>query len=306
MSRSLPKMSAGQWSLWERLACAFARMMAEYGRLARSVACPGRQPGTLAWLHRPSRWGRQCRLRQSSLPCCQPFLVFLPMLSLPVQSSAGAPGLSSEPTKGRFVDVKAGCRVSSLCVARSVPVSCCPIMAPSYAAESEESPALMIAEVLVPEGAWGGRNRRALFTYRIPPALRPLLQPGQLVALPFGPRLTQGIIWTLAEEASGASAPTSEMGSVEAGQRSFQLREIARLLDKAPVLLPHQQALAEWMADYYCASLPACVQPMIPPGLGDGLRLVLNEDAGGPGAAPDGQENANGSPEPAAPALLGL
>ena len=214
--------------------------------------------------------------------------------------------MSSEPTKGRFVDVKAGCRVSSLCVARSVPVSCCPIMAPSYAAESEESPALMIAEVLVPEGAWGGRNRRALFTYRIPPALRPLLQPGQLVALPFGPRLTQGIIWTLAEEASGASAPTSEMGSVEAGQRSFQLREIARLLDKAPVLLPHQQALAEWMADYYCASLPACVQPMIPPGLGDGLRLVLNEDAGRPEASPDGQEHADGLPALEPQALLGL
>jgi primosomal protein N' (replication factor Y) len=189
---------------------------------------------------------------------------------------------------------------------RSVPVSCCPIMAPSYAAELEESPALMIAEVLVPEGAWGGRNRRALFSYRIPPTLSLVLQPGQLVAVPFGPRLTQGIIWTLAEEAPGASDPTSEMGSVEAGQRSFQLREIARLLDEAPVLLPHQQALAEWMADYYCASLPACVQPMIPPGLGDGLRLVLNEGAGRPEASPDGQEHADDSPVLEPQALLGL
>ena len=164
----------------------------------------------------------------------------------------------------------------------------------------------MLAEVLVPEGAWGGRNRRALFTYRVPQALCSLLQPGQLVAVPFGPRLTQGIVWSLAEEEASAPDAANGREGTEAGQRSFLLRDIAKLLDAAPVLLPHQQAVAEWMADYYCASLPACALPMLPPGLGDGLRLVLDKAAGAREAGAEERANAGGAGEDAAPALLGL
>jgi primosomal protein N' (replication factor Y) len=135
----------------------------------------------------------------------------------------------------------------------------------------EELPALMLAEVLVPEGAWGRRNRRSIFTYRVPQALAAQVQPGHLVAVPFGSRLTQGVVWSVAE----GDAPQS--ARPEAEGQALALRDISKLLDAAPILLPHQQALAEWLADYYCASLPTVALLMLPPRLGDGMRLVAGK-----------------------------
>jgi primosomal protein N' (replication factor Y) len=152
----------------------------------------------------------------------------------------------------------------------------------------------MIAEVLVPDGAWGRRNRRSIFTYRVPPSLAALVQPGHLVAVPFGARLTQGIIWSIAAgEPEASEASEAALAEAEAGEQEVVLRDISKLLDAAPVLLPHQQALAEWIADYYCASLPISVLLMLPPRLGAGMRLVLgpgaqeslDDAAGGAGAA---------------------
>src|SRR5579859_231271 len=150
------------------------------------------------------------------------------------------------------------------------------IPAPVCEAEpkGEEAPALMLAEVLVPEGAWGGHNRRSIFTYRVPVALGALIQPGHLVAVPFGSRLTQGIVWSVAE-ADAARAPAQAATEGHA----VSLRDISRLLDAAPVLLARQQALAEWLADYYCASLATAVMLMLPPRLGDGMRLVAGQQA---------------------------
>ncbi len=136
----------------------------------------------------------------------------------------------------------------------------------------------MLAEVLVPEGAWGRRNRRSIFTYCVPPSLASLVQPGHLVAVPFGPRLTQGIVWSVAEGDPNASA--AQMSARPEGEgREVVLRDISKLLDDVPVLLPHQQALAEWLADYYCASLATVTLLMLPPRLSGGMRLVLGRGA---------------------------
>ncbi len=123
----------------------------------------------------------------------------------------------------------------------------------------------MIADVLVPQGMWGGRNRRPLFTYQVPATLASMLQPGHLVAVPFGPRLAQGIVWSLATEIERPDG--------------LALRELFKLLDEMPVLLPHQQRLAEWVADYYCVSLATATLLMMPPKVASRMRLVLGAQA---------------------------
>jgi primosomal protein N' (replication factor Y) len=148
----------------------------------------------------------------------------------------------------------------------------------------------MIADVLVPQGTWGGRNPRPVFTYLVPQVLAGVLQPGHLVLVPFGPKLVQGIVWGVGAEDSARSD-------------GLVLREIAGLLDALPILLPHQQALAEWLADYYCASLTNAVLVMLPPRLGSGLRLLWRGEAEGSEEEADGQMRLN---DASARALAGL
>src|SRR5262249_16831484 len=87
-----------------------------------------------------------------------------------------------------------------------------------------------------------------------------------LVLVPFGPKLVQGIVWSVV----GADAAQAD---------GVALREMAGLLDATPILLPHQHDLAEWIADYYCASLTNAALLMVPPRLGSGLRLLWRKDA---------------------------
>ncbi|WP_376795392.1 primosomal protein N' [Thermogemmatispora sp.] len=117
----------------------------------------------------------------------------------------------------------------------------------------------MFADVLTVAASWQGE--RPLLTYEVPEELSGQLRPGQLVAVPYGERLVEGVIWQLAE--------TCRYGELEG------LRPLQALLDPQPVLLPYQQALAEWMADYYVTSLALVVQLMLPPGLLQGSRAVL-------------------------------
>ncbi|WP_052891103.1 replication restart helicase PriA [Thermogemmatispora carboxidivorans] len=117
----------------------------------------------------------------------------------------------------------------------------------------------MFAEVLTVAASWQGE--RPLLTYEVPAELEGELQPGQLVAVPYGERLVEGIIWQL-------------VGSCEHSLPET-LRPVHALLDPQPVLLSHQRALAEWMADYYVTSLALVVQLMLPPGLLQGSRAVL-------------------------------
>ena len=87
----------------------------------------------------------------------------------------------------------------------------------------------MIADVLVPQGTWGGRNRRPIFSYLVPSALASLLQPGQLVAVPFGARLTQGIVWRI-DQAGEPILSASPQPEKPAGQ--------ATPVNRRPVSMP--------------------------------------------------------------------
>lgn len=183
---------------------------------------------------------------------------------------------------------------------------------------------MMTADVLVPQGVWGGRNRRPLFTYQVPPTLASVLQPGHLVAVPFGPQLTQGIVWNVAQRGEdrlpaewkepGGIAESDDgsqaHGDGEPGQAvaqgSLALREIASLLDEVPVLLPHQQRLAEWIADYYCSSLASATRLMLPPGLGKGVRVVWGKGAAQRAVGAEGWEAESDLTDQSSRALVGL
>jgi len=54
------------------------------------------------------------------------------------------------------------------------------------------------------------------------------------------------------------------------------LRPISTILDPEPALLPHQRALAEWMAEYYVTPLAHVALTMLPPGLMQRSKVVLH------------------------------
>jgi primosomal protein N' (replication factor Y) len=128
----------------------------------------------------------------------------------------------------------------------------------------------MRAEVLIPRASWRLTDRASLYSYAVPSHLVDHVQPGQLVAVPFGERETAGVIWSL-----DASDDAGEVGYSDEGDGTFPLRAISSLLLDEPALSPVQRALAEWMASYYAAPLATTVRPMLPPGLIRGIRYTL-------------------------------
>jgi primosomal protein N' (replication factor Y) len=151
----------------------------------------------------------------------------------------------------------------------------------------------MLAEVLVLVRARGRPVRSALYSYAIPRALVGRLMSGHLVAVPFGAHVAPGIVWevraTEAAEATEAAAPDQGADGTGRGASGVDLsapprpvRELAALLDPTPLLLLHQRALAEWLADRYACSLAAAARLMLPPGLLRNTRVVLRPtDAAG-------------------------
>ena len=59
----------------------------------------------------------------------------------------------------------------------------------------------LLVHVLTPANAWN--NEQPLLTYTVPPELQAELRAGQLVAIPYGDRLVEGIVWTIWEEDEG-------------------------------------------------------------------------------------------------------
>ena len=75
------------------------------------------------------------------------------------------------------------------------------------------------------------------YSYRVPPALAGVLQPGMRVLVPFGTgnRTSEGLVLSV-EEAEGG-----------------KLKEIVTLLDETPVLTPQGIQLALWMRErFFC------------------------------------------------------
>lgn len=114
----------------------------------------------------------------------------------------------------------------------------------------------MLADVLTAAASW---SSEPLLTYVLPRELEDEITCGQLVAVPYGDRLVEGIIWRLHND-----YPDGE-----------KLRSITTLLDPLPALLPHQQALAEWISNYYVTPLAQTALMMLPPGLMQRSKMVL-------------------------------
>ncbi len=120
----------------------------------------------------------------------------------------------------------------------------------------------MLADVLTAAARWN--IEQPLLTYLVPADLEASLRPGQLVAVPYGERLVEGIIWSL----------YGEQEALHLGE-DVVLRPLHALLDPEPALLPHQRTLAQWMAEYYVTSLSHVALQMLAPGLMQRSQFVL-------------------------------
>lgn len=126
----------------------------------------------------------------------------------------------------------------------------------------------MRAEILAPRAVRGRLASERLYSYRVPEALVATIAVGHLVAIPFGERVTAGIVWALDASDDVIDADSSPPVATP-------LRSITRLLLPDPVISEVQHALAEWVADYYATPLADAARLMLAPGLMSSMREVL-------------------------------
>ncbi len=122
----------------------------------------------------------------------------------------------------------------------------------------------MLVDVLTSAASW--HSEQPCLTYVVPESLQAEVRPGQLVAVPYGKRLVEGLIWEILAEETSADLDDLDPDS---------LRPIQAILDTEPALLPHQMALARWISEYYVTSLAQVAMMMLPPGLVQRSRFVV-------------------------------
>lgn len=127
----------------------------------------------------------------------------------------------------------------------------------------------MLADILTTAAIW--YSEHPLLTYLVPDEMQTELQAGQLVAVPYGERLVEGIVWEVHPEMDISSLVDPETGEALDGP----VRPIHTLLDPQPALLWYQMELARWLAEYYVTPLAQVAQMMLPPGLVQRSRMVL-------------------------------
>ena len=160
----------------------------------------------------------------------------------------------------------------------------------------------MLANVLTSAASWDCEH--PLLTYIVPAELEGTIRVGQLVAIPYGERLVEGLIWEIItsveaviHSARSSSHGHDQSGPYKAGDElqgdptsnlspsvgalvdsqyvASTLRPIHAILDPEPALLPHQMTLAQWISEYYVTPLPQAALMMLPPGLMQRSRIVL-------------------------------
>jgi primosomal protein N' (replication factor Y) len=107
-------------------------------------------------------------------------------------------------------------------------------------------------EVAVDAPAGPGRT----FSYSVPAQI--VVEPGQLVTVPFGPRTIQGLVFALVDTPQVA-----------------ETRDIVAADPSGPLLSAEHLALARWIGDYYICSLFDAAAPMLPPGGRFRIRTYL-------------------------------
>src|SRR5712691_6575377 len=139
----------------------------------------------------------------------------------------------------------------------------------------------MLADVVTSATRWN--SEQPLLTYLVPPAMEADLRAGQLVAVPYGERLVEGIVWAIHHDVADTRVGTSWMGPIDGAHPSDEagldhpgsLRPLHTILDPEPALLPHQRALASWISEYYVTPLAQVVMTMLTPGLVQRSQYVL-------------------------------
>ena len=108
------------------------------------------------------------------------------------------------------------------------------------------------------------------FTYGVPEALASRVQNGMRVAVPFGKSKTY--VGVVAEYP--VDVPKSAKEVAQQGKKKIVYKNIADVLDDAPILLPQQLRLWKWIADYYMSPIGDVYKAALPSGLKaeDGFR----------------------------------
>ncbi|MGB8343876.1 MAG: primosomal protein N' [Ktedonobacteraceae bacterium] len=146
---------------------------------------------------------------------------------------------------------------------------------------------MALVDVLTSASSWS--EDAPLLTYSVPDELQGQLCEGQLVAIPYGERLVEGIVWHIDQteppenvgtplvgvQPPGVQPPGVQPPGVQPRDSEIAIRPIAAIIDAEPALLPHQRALAEWMAEYYVTPLAQVALRMLPPGLIQRSQAVL-------------------------------
>ena len=91
------------------------------------------------------------------------------------------------------------------------------------------------------------------FSYSVPP--RFTVEPGQLVWVPFGRRVLQGLVVELVD-----------MPNVS------QTRDILQPVEPSPLIGPEHIRLGRWISTHYRCSLFTAIAPLLPPGFEDNVR----------------------------------
>ena len=108
------------------------------------------------------------------------------------------------------------------------------------------------------------------FTYGVPEALASRVQNGMRVTVPFGKSKTY--VGIVAEYPVDVPKPAEEVA--QQGKKKIEYKNIADVLDDAPILLPQQLRLWKWIADYYMSPIGDVYKAALPSGLKaeDGFR----------------------------------
>lgn len=108
------------------------------------------------------------------------------------------------------------------------------------------------------------------FTYGVPDALASRVQNGMRVTVPFGKSKTY--VGVVAEYPVNVPKPAEEV--TQQGEKKIVYKNIAEVLDDAPILLPQQLRLWKWIADYYMSPIGDVYKAALPSGLKveDGFR----------------------------------
>ncbi|GJM61134.1 replication restart helicase PriA [Persicobacter diffluens] len=107
----------------------------------------------------------------------------------------------------------------------------------------EETP-ITYADVMVPLAVPN------LFTYKVPEDFVPFLEIGFRVIVPFGSKITTGIVAKIHDQAP-----------------AYKTKYIDNILDGRPVVSPQQIKLMHWMADYYMCTIGEVLIATLPAGM---------------------------------------